>query len=1029
LGAPANIINVMRGIDAFEFVKSIQKGFWLSLKYKNDKGVSTSYWCNVTKIEKNGHLHAQCFNVGTKQFSNDLTLRAEGIVSCKCLGDTCHPVDPSLCGLVSSNLADFPFLRHESTPAQILGYLSECNEFDATPYQGNFALLSGVDKSKVVDKKLVLDDGQFDSLVRRFSYIDAGKTHRNFSQEIVLNRLSVSTDKGLYVLAYNKMRLDVAARELVAEKETIINYSFACDGRNVDEASSINLFIPEEDKDLLEEFDKNSELIKNMIAENLKGKREPANNRESVDDRPYIVFLDRKKLDLQSEYAGILESIGKNDDSLCAPMKVFFGGQADSSQRRPKPFFLFDPQKINLDQLRVINDSMKNDVNYVQGPPGTGKTNTILSVVLTAFFNDLSVLATSFNNHPVDGIYSSLSSMKFKDKPILFPCIRLGNNKFVDLALNEMGDLYKKVAGLEVFNEYISSIKTEQKGKAKDLVDFIEQYEEKIGLEERLSAIDAMSDSIGLMSVAIKATQREEILRRLNEIGNLSEEDVKAKFAQDQEALLKYLYYASVSHLLRLRQKENEDLMAIADMPRSLEEEVNKRVAAFNHYLSNSDCLARFQKIFPVIMTTNSSALKIGDPFPHFDLTVMDEASQCNTAVALLPILRGKRLLLVGDPQQLNPVIVLDPAFNKVLREKYHISDQYDYIGKSIYKCYLSVDPFSDEILLKNHYRCSPKIIEFNNRKFYNGKLKVMSEENVSDPLILMDVKNSRSVGHNTSLEEADRIVDYLKGHPKENVGVITPFVRQRELINARLAEEGLSGKAVVGTVHAFQGDEKDVILFSTAISEGTGPKTYEWLRNNTELINVASSRPRDRLVVLADMKEIERLNSGRTDDDFIDLCRWVETNGSCEICNSSDRASSALGFKPYSTEIENDFMVTLNQAMSTLNGAEKYTFTQDRGIKDVIRDPDADLPIWKTGHFDFVVYREKTSYQDSLPVFAFEINGPEHLSEGRRAECDRQKKEICARHNFELITVENCFVRRYEKIKEILEEQFQKAK
>ena len=47
----------------------------------------------------------------------------------------------------------------------------------------------------------------------------------------------------------------------------------------------------------------------------------------------------------------------------------------------------------------------------------------------------------------------------------------------------------------------------------------------------------------------------------------------------------------------------------------------------------------------------------------------------------------------------------------------------------------------------------------------------------------------------------------------------------------------------VCGTVHAFQGDEKDIILFSTAITDQTQKTTYEWLKNNKELINVATSR------------------------------------------------------------------------------------------------------------------------------------------------------------------------------------------
>ena len=64
------------------------------------------------------------------------------------------------------------------------------------------------------------------------------------------------------------------------------------------------------------------------------------------------------------------------------------------------------------------------------------------------------------------------------------------------------------------------------------------------------------------------------------------------------------------------------------------------------------------------------SAHKLGEPKPLFDMTIIDEASQCNTAVSLVPIIRGENLMLVGDPQQLNPVVVLDEFTNQKADQK-----------------------------------------------------------------------------------------------------------------------------------------------------------------------------------------------------------------------------------------------------------------------------------------------------------------------------------------------------------------------
>lgn len=75
-----------------------------------------------------------------------------------------------------------------------------------------------------------------------------------------------------------------------------------------------------------------------------------------------------------------------------------------------------------------------------------------------------------------------------------------------------------------------------------------------------------------------------------------------------------------------------------------------KRKDRFQKYLSKKKNISNLQKIFPVIATTCISAHRLGEAEPMFDMVIMDEASQCNLAVSLVPIIRGKSLMLVGDP-------------------------------------------------------------------------------------------------------------------------------------------------------------------------------------------------------------------------------------------------------------------------------------------------------------------------------------------------------------------------------------------
>ena len=69
-----------------------------------------------------------------------------------------------------------------------------------------------------------------------------------------------------------------------------------------------------------------------------------------------------------------------------------------------------------------------------------------------------------------------------------------------------------------------------------------------------------------------------------------------------------------------------------------------EKAIAFNRYLSEPENLKKLLRVFPIIATTCISAHRLGKPEPVFDMVIMDEASQCNTAMSLVPILRGSSL-------------------------------------------------------------------------------------------------------------------------------------------------------------------------------------------------------------------------------------------------------------------------------------------------------------------------------------------------------------------------------------------------
>ena len=107
---------------------------------------------------------------------------------------------------------------------------------------------------------------------------------------------------------------------------------------------------------------------------------------------------------------------------------------------------------------------MKSPVSYIQGPPGTGKTQTLLNAIVTAEFNSKTVLVTSNNNIPMDGVYESIRDLKYRqDIPLLFPAIRLGSFKNCEEAIERILEMYNVALKMRPNESKINEIKKERK--------------------------------------------------------------------------------------------------------------------------------------------------------------------------------------------------------------------------------------------------------------------------------------------------------------------------------------------------------------------------------------------------------------------------------------------------------------------------------------------------------------------------------------------------------------------------------------
>lgn len=282
---------------------------------------------------------------------------------------------------------------------------------------------------------------------------------------------------------------------------------------------------------------------------------------------------------------------------------------------------------------------------------------------------------------------------------------------------------------------------------------------------------------------------------------------------------------------------------------------------------------------FPSIAVTNLS-VRHAVPLKEqsVDLIVLDEASQCDIASAIPMLVRAKRAVIIGDKMQLPHVSTISLTDDQQIQAKHQLSEGSDqrflYSTQSLFDlAKTAIGTAGAYVALKDHFRSRAEIIDYSNDAFYGGELRVWTDyrqlkgTGLVNGIFWHDVKGRvirPGGGSAFNLEEANKVIDVLKAIlPKAaatnaTVGVVTPFREQENKIKA-LAFKSLDLHLLeavsfeVDTAHGYQGDERDIIIFSPVISAGTPERTMGFLANTPNVFNVAITRPRAELHVVGD--------------------------------------------------------------------------------------------------------------------------------------------------------------------------------
>jgi very-short-patch-repair endonuclease len=249
-----------------------------------------------------------------------------------------------------------------------------------------------------------------------------------------------------------------------------------------------------------------------------------------------------------------------------------------------------------------------------------------------------------------------------------------------------------------------------------------------------------------------------------------------------------------------------------------------------------------------------------------FDVAIIDEASQSSPDAILLLFL-AKRIVVVGDPEQISP-----SSSHIKLNEVHQL--QKEYLGDVPQSAVAAMGPedsffafadilFPGRVFLREHFRCVPEIIEFSNQLCYRDKplvpLRQYPPKRVP-PVVAQYIADGYRTG-DVNPPEAEAIVKKIgeccnnQEYDGKTMGVISLLKdQQARLIENKLlqeieAEEMEKRNIVCGDAYTFQGDERDVVFLSMVVAvDGNKTLTAQTRRPIIQRFNVAASRAKDQL-------------------------------------------------------------------------------------------------------------------------------------------------------------------------------------
>ncbi|MBB4349328.1 AAA domain-containing protein [Aliirhizobium cellulosilyticum] len=559
---------------------------------------------------------------------------------------------------------------------------------------------------------------------------------------------------------------------------------------------------------------------------------------------------------------------------------------------------------LNKEQIDAVRQSLSSPLTVVTGPPGTGKSQAIVSIAASVLADGGSVLVASKNHQALDAVESRLGGIAPK-APFLVRT--LDPNRDIDQSFDEvLGQLISeptkgaadpdvvlrsKLSSLAQIRTRVLDQIDEQSRIHSAIAEVLERIEaEKVKIVEPVAPVEA-SVQRGAFSRLVEAFLRAlglrknspgtdasggegatlvTLMRRLEQLrSDVSKIDIKG----DPVAITQEIGELSREFLPRVLASAVN--LTETDRRRLGEELANLQLAQSSGPLPQSLAgdVVGHRPLWLVSVLGASKRVPLSESL--FDLAIFDEASQCDIASALPIFARAKRAVVVGDNRQLSFIRQLGIAHDRNLMQAQGLPigkmGRFAQSRRSLFDL-ADLTPGASKVMLRDQYRSAADIVGYINEHFYGGQLRVAGDQDKlkvpkgGKPGIEwahVPAPTAPMVG-NVNGAEVAAITKHLKFLLEDqayagSIGVIAPFRPQvyalEQSILATLRPELVEKAELrVGTVDSFQGQERDLILFSTCLGHSSATSAMTFVQKDWRRLNVAISRARAVAHVFGDL-------------------------------------------------------------------------------------------------------------------------------------------------------------------------------